>query len=196
MNVKPVLSFLFLIVIVYSSCTKDRIFPASSIPPDNDTIIGPGSKDSIVYGSLVINEFEASGSTFDNELMTGSDWFEIYNTTNDTITLEQDKWFVTDKLSDSVQYTLPPWTLNPKSFLVVWCDSQDTVITQIHTNFNLSAGGEQIGLFYKRPSDDTVIPVDTLTYGAQNSGQSYGRHPDGSNNWQYFPTPTPGSSNN
>jgi hypothetical protein len=188
MNVKAGLIFLFVIVII-SSCTKDRLFSVAPAPT------GPGGNDSIVFGTLLVNEFEASGSTFDNELITGSDWFEIYNTTNDTITLDQDRWFVTDKLSDSTQYTLPAQTINPKAFLVVWCDSQDTVITQIHSNFNLSSAGEEIGLFYKRPSDDQIIPIDTLSYPVQTGGQSYGRNPDGANSWQYFTSPTPGSSN-
>jgi hypothetical protein len=186
------------LAISLGSCTKDRDFTLSINP--NDTLPGPGGKDSIVAGTIKINEFLARGSTFYNELILsgnpngGSDWIELYNTTNDTIEFVEGKWFITDSLADSTKYKLPSLTLLPKSFLVVWCDDMDTVITQIHSNFSLSKDGEDIGLYYQ--TDSTLLKVDGYTYGSQLSGISEGRKPDGSANWTTFSTPTPGASNN
>lgn len=195
MKVKSVFT-LFALAALISSCLKDRSFaPPSPIGP------GPGGKDSIVFGTLVINEFQARGSTFYNELVPpgtpggGSDWIEIFNTTYDTILLEADRWYITDSLGNNKKYKLPEVTINPRGYLVVWADNFDTVITQIHTNFALNKDGEDIGLFYQRPSDNIIIPVDTLTFGPQQSGVSFGRLPDGSSNWSIFSNPTPGGPN-
>lgn len=189
MNHKRILIFCLVASAAVSSCIKDRIFP---IPPP---VTGPGNKDSIVAGTLVINEFMASGSTFNNELANGSDWIEIYNTTNDTITLAKNKWYITDSVGDPLKFIMPEWTINPKSYLIVWCDDFDTVITQIHSNFKLSSSGEQLGLFYKSPPSDSLITIDAYTYGNQVSGLSFGRLPDGANNWTSFSNPTPGNPN-
>ncbi len=195
MNIKTVV-FLFVLAAFLSSCLKDRDFP-----PPAPTGPGPGGKDSIIYGTLVVNEFLARGSTFYNELVPpgtpggGADWIEIFNTTYDTILMEANRWYITDTLGDNKKYKLPEITINPRSYLVVWADDFDTVITQIHTNFGLSKDGEDLGLFYKRPSDDVIIPIDTLTFGLQQSGVSFGRLPDGSSNWSFFTSPTPGGAN-
>lgn len=177
-----------------TSCLNDRDFP---LP---DVVTGPGDRNNIERGTIVINEFEARGSQFYNELVLpgnpdgGSDWIELYNTTNDTITMESGHWFVTDSLADAIKYELPEIVMDPKSFIVLWCDTLDTVITQIHTNFSLTKTGEDIGLLFKQ-ANDSLLAVDDLIFGSQLSGTSYGRNPDGSSNWDFFPTPTPGSSN-
>ena len=188
---KNQIKFILFIAIVSAicACTKDRSFTTPA------AVNGPGGRDSIVAGTLVVNEFEAKGSQFDNDLTLGSDWFEIYNTTNDTITLKAGRWFVTDSLADNEKYELPLSVINPKGFLTVWCDSRDTVTaTAIHTSFGLSSSGEQIGLFYKQ-DNDTLLEVNNYTFGAQQSAISFGRLPDGSANWSSFNAPTPGASN-
>jgi len=62
----------------------------------------------------------------------------------------------------------------------------------LHVNLKLSGSGEQIGLI--APNGTTVI--DSLTFSEQEADISFGRRPDGSNNWMLFTTPTPGASNN
>ena len=60
----------------------------------------------------------------------------------------------------------------------------------MHAGFKLSAGGEEIGLY-----GIGGILVDSLTFGSQNADESYGRIPDGSNNWRAIDAPTPATSN-
>ena len=182
-----------LIIILFSliSCTKDREFTAPLV------IIPPS--DSIVPGSLLINEFIASGSVNSStDFGIPSDWIELYNPGNDTLKLKASDWIISDSVevgqNDEYQFTKDTIVL-PKQFLMIWCDSRDTVITEIHTPFNLSAGGEAIGLFYK-DSSGAYITIDSHTFGQQTSGKSSGRIPDGGPWSLQTLNPTPGAPNN
>ena len=61
----------------------------------------------------------------------------------------------------------------------------------IHTNFNLNKDGNQIYLF-----DNLGNKIDYIEYNKQLTDISYGRYPDGSNNFVYFEIPTPEKTNN
>ena len=91
-------------LVAFFGCTKDRTFdPPAATPP-------AGGADNIVRGTLTINEFMAKGSTFFNELdpVPGdNDWLELFNTTNDTIYLEEGSWFLTDVLTDTTLFEIP-----------------------------------------------------------------------------------------
>jgi hypothetical protein len=188
--------FILLHSIAFSSCIKDRTFTISQVPSP----IGPGGKNNILPGTLLVNEILATGSTNYNELILpgnpngGSDWIEVFNTTNDTILLEAGKWFVSDSLSNPTKYKLPQSTILPRGFLVIWADGMDTVISQIHTNFSLSKNGEESVLYYKKSSSNEYV-VDQQTFGAQQSAKSFARLPDGSTYWDFSTNPTPGQPN-
>jgi hypothetical protein len=174
---------------VFVACVKDRTI--NKVEPDPTDNLG-----AIKAKDIVVNEFVAKGSKNANEFGSNADWIELYNNTNRTIVMEAEKWFITDaSTTNQKKYKLPEITLAPGEFIVIWCDGMNTVATQIHTNFNLSAAGEDIGLYYD--VDGVLLEVDQKTYGAQtNDGYSLGRQPDGSENWIEFANPTPGSSNN
>jgi len=59
-----------------------------------------------------------------------------------------------------------------------------------HVDFRLSADNEMIGLF-----DASLNQIDKVIYGPQTTDVSYGRAPDGTDNFQFFELPTPGISN-
>jgi len=80
-------------------------------------------------------------------------------------------------------------TIQPGGFLLIWYDSQADQ-GPLHTSFNLSAGGEQIGVY--DPLGDAIAEI---TFGPQTSDVSYGRTTDGGDTWAYFTQPTPGASN-
>jgi hypothetical protein len=135
--------------------------------------IGPGGKNNILPGTLLVNEILATGSTNYNELILpgnpngGSDWIEVFNTTNDTILLEAGKWFVSDSLSNPTKYKLPQSTILPRGLSV---------------------------LYYKKSSSNEYV-VDQQTFGAQQSAKSFARLPDGSTYWDFSTNPTPGQPN-
>lgn len=80
----------------------------------------------------------------------------------------------------------------PGEYLLFWADN-DEEQGPTHTSFKLSKDGEYIGLY---DSDGTTL-IDGLAFGAQSSDVSYGRSPDGNDNWVLFSggTATPGASN-
>jgi hypothetical protein len=176
-------------LIVSNSCTKDREFAPPSAP-------APICADTIAPGVLLINEFMAKGSNFFNELNPtpgDNDWVELYNNSCDTIFLNDD-WFLSDDLTDSTQFSFPDTLILPGHFLTLQCDGQDVTITQIHTNFNLSSGGEEIIISYKN-STGRLIVIDEHSYGPQTPGIAMARFPDASANWITTTNPTPGAPN-
>ena len=63
-------------------------------------------------------------------------------------------------------------------------------VNVLHTNFKIDKDGERIYLYrideqFIDMSDSVIVPEDI----------SYGRQPDGGDNWYYFATPTPGYTN-
>jgi len=89
-------------------------------------------------------------------------------------------------------------TIAPHGYLLVWADNETgqnqtggTNRTDMHANFQLSKGGEAIGLF---AADGTQI--DYVIFGSQTNDVSQGRYPDGNGGQYYYMTnPTPRSAN-
>lgn len=184
--------FLLLIsLLLFGSCTKDRIFPDDPINPNsNDTA-------SIAAEYLFINEFLASGDAFTNEFGAPADWIEIYNPHTFPVTLEQDKWYITDAYSTNKEkYNIPTKTIPARGYLIIWADNQhnNPAAVDVHANFALSGAGEHLGLFFKKNESD-LIEIDQRQFGAQIANVSEGRSPDGSANWITFNNPSPGASN-
>ena len=135
-----------------------------------------------------------------NELNVASDWMELYNTTGTDINIQANQWFV-DTLGMPNPYALPAMTFPAHGFLVLWCDKNGNVSSnpdinlRIHTTFPLKKASGILEVRYK-DATDTMRLINVVTYGAQTTDISYGRNPDGSTQWQFFTTPTPGKTNN
>jgi len=140
---------------------------------------------------LYINEFLALNDNV-NQDETGAyeDWLEIYNPGPDPI--DMGGLFLTDDFTNTTQWMFPDTTLEAGEFLLVWCDN-DEEDGPLHTNFKLSGDGEELGLFNTLAAGNSAI--DSLTFGTQSDDISYGRYPDGADNWMYFDVPTPGATN-
>ncbi|MDP4276829.1 MAG: lamin tail domain-containing protein [Bacteroidota bacterium] len=140
------------------------------------------------FSQVKINEILASNSSVNSDPDYGAnaDWVELYNAGNTAVNLNG--YFITDNLSNPQKYKISKDVNIPaKGYLVIWCDDK---ATGLHTNFKLSASGEEIGLY-----DATLTPVDTLVFGAQYIDISYGRCPDGGDKWMFYAPPTPAASN-
>jgi len=184
---KFVFFFLFVTIIIQISCTKD----AENI--DYGAISHEkGCNDSI---PILINEFVATGSTLQNGFGSAEDWIEIYNNSDTVFVAKAGEWFVTDDTTRPNKYRMPDFTIEPRGFLIVFCDNLNRVADNIHTNFGLSASGEDIGIYYRPTRTSEFIQIDALTYTQQSTGVSQGRFPDGCNSWRFFTEPTPGQSN-
>lgn len=155
----------------------------------------PGKKsvqeNSTSVSTLVVNEFMASNSTtIQDESGSYPDWVEIYNTTDAPISLSG--YFLTDDLAVKNKWAFPDTTVAAKGFLLIWTDD-DEKEGAMHASFNLSKGGEDVGLYQQNGQSFTAI--NTLTFGAQTTDVSYGRDKDGSTSFILINQPTPGTSN-
>jgi hypothetical protein len=83
-------------------------------------------------------------------------------------------------------------TIDPCGYELFWADDEQGE-GPTHTDFRLSKSGEDIGLF----DIDGATLIDGITFGAQIQDVSYGRSPDGNDNWAFFSGGdiTPRSSN-
>lgn len=152
-----------------------------------------------VFDGVVINEFLARNDTT-NQDSAGDfdDWLELFNSTPEAIDLAG--YFLTDNLNDPDKFELPVGTVIPaEGFLLFWADGEPEE-GLLHCSFKLSGSGEEIGLYNPEGS-----LVDEIAFGEQGADISWGRYPDGSDDWQYFgncdsclsaSAPTPGTTNN
>ena len=142
--------------------------------------------------AVLINEFLADNKSVNqDEEGEYDDWVELYN--SGTVTATLDGMYLTDDLSDPTKWQFPTGTtIPPGSYLLVWCDD-DEEQGPLHTTFKLSRNGEEIGFF----ADDAHhnVPLDTVIFGPQSDDISYGRRPDGADNWEFLDPPTPGTGN-
>ncbi len=146
---------------------------------------------------LLINEFMASnnsGSGIADPQGHYDDWIEIYNYGDTDIDLAG--MYLTDDLDNPAAWQFPAGrtaetTVPAGGFLVVWADGDILDTPGLHASFKLSGSGEEIGLF----DTDGVKRIDSVIFGSQTANISYGRMPDGSENWRFFSNPTPAAAN-
>lgn len=129
--------------------------------------------DAVKKGDLVINEFLADNTKTVADINGEfDDWIELYNTTNNTLSL--DNLYLSDSYANRLKWKFPAgMSIAPKSYMILWADD-DEEQGNPHTNFKLSATGEQIILSYP---DGKV--VDSLAFGPQQADMSMQRCPNG-----------------
>jgi len=172
--------------------------------------VGPGNKDTEIFHNettivnvtyteqgdvtLLINEFMASNnddSGISDEHGDFDDWIEIYNATDTPVDIggmyiadDQTKWQIPTGYSAQT-------TIGAYGYLVLWADDEEETEGPLHLAFQLDAGGDEIKLY----DYDGISLLDSIAFDDQIANISYGRYPDGSNNWYYFTDPTEGTSN-
>jgi hypothetical protein len=115
----------------------------------------------------------------------GDDWVELFNSSNEPKNIGGYKIF--DDETD--KYAIPSGTIIPANgFLVLNCDG---LAAGLHTNFKITSDGETI---YLENTNGTLI--DKAEVPTMNSGQSFGRYPDGTGPYQISGNTTKGVSNN
>lgn len=145
---------------------------------------------------LVINEFCAiNQSIIEDEDGDTEDWIEIYNGGDTAVDIGG--FYLTDDLSRPMQFQIPTTnpdstTIGPGEMLLLWAD-EDPEQGILHIDFQLTGGGEQIGLF--RSENGIPVLIDQVVFETQSSDQSTGRNPDGGPDWQIFRIPTPAAPN-
>jgi hypothetical protein len=144
--------------------------------------------------TVVINELMASNVTkFADPQNEYDDWIEFYNA--GTTAVDMAGMYFTDNLDQPTKWRFPTGhpeltTIAAGGYLLLWADSQ-TEAAGLHASFNLSASGEEVGLF---DSTGRTL-IDRITFGEQTADVSYGRKTDGGSEWVAMVYPTPGTPN-
>ena len=138
---------------------------------------------------LIINEMMQSNidCIMDDLNEFPDSWVELYNSGSAVVNLQDYKLGVKDKASKAWQ--LPSRTVNPKEYVVIYCDKEEN---GLHTSFRLESGKD--GCVYLFKDNDIVDKVENMKkMPAPNI--AYGRKTDGADTWGYQDTPTPGAAN-
>lgn len=81
-------------------------------------------------------------------------------------------WYLNDQSNATLNWKIPNGTIIPaKGYLIFWADGMDQ---KLHTNFKLSATGEEIILL-----DPSGNQMDLIQFSMQQTDVSYGRKTDG-----------------
>lgn len=141
---------------------------------------------------LFINEFMASNATILPNHNT-SDWIELYNDSDADINLIG--YYLTDNLNDTTKWMFNKDTIiKTKGFLILYANGNENIFEgnffTLNLNFKLNKEREEIGLY-----NPQKVLIDSILYENQITDVSYGRKPNGGNNWYYFGESTPGTSN-
>ena len=141
--------------------------------------------------TVVINEFMAKNSnTIQDEDGDFSDWIELYNTSDSTINLLN--YCLSDNINNPAKWVFPEVHILPHSFMLIFASDKNILdTTELHTNFKISASGEELLL-----TNNSGVLIDQTDPVELSSDQSYCRVPDGSTNWIVSNTPSPNATNN
>lgn len=138
---------------------------------------------------IVINEICAKNTSFVAPDGGFYDWIEIYNPSSKAVDLSG--YGLSEKAGKPYKYIFPDNSIiSGKQRLIIFCDSLNPQIDGYYTAaFGLSTNGETITL-----TDSQGKTVDTVTFGQMQTNISYGRIPDGSENFAFMET-TPNAPN-
>lgn len=140
--------------------------------------------------SVVINELlpknSQNGADQDGEY---DDWIELYNTANEAIDISG--YYLTDSKKNPAKWKFPQGTIiQANGYLIVWADEDSTHVSGLHTNYKLSADGENVVLL--TPKQEVINIVE---YPATLIEQSYARKPNGTGDFEWS-VPTYNKANN
>jgi len=144
--------------------------------------------------TLLINELMSDNtSTIEDANGDFDDWVELYNTGSNPVPLGG--LYVTNDANELDKYMIPMGSAESVAaggYELVWCDDEDSE-GDLHTNFELSASGDFFAISYLAGCD--VMIIDSVTFGALDSNQSFGRETDGGTPWVTFGIATPDAMN-
>jgi len=132
--------------------------------------------------TLKINEWLANG-----QVLFADDFIELYNPHPDPVDLGG--LYLTDNpVTQPGKHKIGPLTfVAGNGYAVFWADNSSD---PGHLNFRLSADEGMFGLF-----DSQLKEIDKVLYGPQTTDVSEGRSPDGGDQIELQPLPTPGIAN-
>ncbi len=169
----------------YASGTSVRFYVEAEAANTAGTLSydPPGAEHDIYYyrvaltpaseRNVVINELLASNdATAADEAGQFDDWIELYNTASTAVDIGG--WTLSDKALDLGKWSIPDGTvLEPGDYLIVWAD-EDESQGIYHSNFKLSADGEELYLL-----NSLGELADSASFSDQTEDMAYARNPNG-----------------
>lgn len=113
------------------------------------------------------------------------DWIEIYNPTNETVNLNQ--FYLSDDELELDKWKFPTYRLATHDYLLVFASDKETVNQELHCNFKISSGGEQLYL-----SNSQKEVIQTVSCPALKVNHSFGLDSMG---FKYYEIPSPLEAN-
>lgn len=142
---------------------------------------------------LIINEIAAAGTDATDEFNETEDWIEIYNASAQPI--ELGGLFITDNIQSKLKHQLvadSETIINPGEYKLIWADNQ-TGQGALHTNFRLSADGEQAGLYQMVGAN--LMVLDEVSFESHSENVTASRIPDLTGPIALTGRPTPRAAN-
>ena len=142
---------------------------------------------------LVINEIMQSNveCIMDDIKEFPDSWVELYNNSDQTVNLKDYK--ISNKNKEKKAWQLPDKELKKGEYIIIYCDKEGKEDNRLHPDFRLESGkGATLYLFYNKEVVDS-LPGDMKKMPAPDV--AFGRKTDGTEEWGYQLTPTPGKAN-
>ena len=137
---------------------------------------------------LRINEVDAFGERNISDYDKRSDWLELYNTTDQDISLAG--LYLSDNAGKPQKYQLQNGVVPAHGTCIIWCDKKAD-LNQLHAPFKLeNADGAKVSI---QAADGSW--ADQLEYMEHDKFQTFGRYPDGGNMATILSQPTINKSN-
>lgn len=138
-------------------------------------------------GPIEINELLADNQSTDrDEAGDFDDWVELFNT--GTQPYDLGGHYLSDDPTIPAKWRFPANTIVPPgSYVRVWCDDEATE-GPLHANFKLAREGEYVLLSDTDGNNRRLL--DSVQFGQQKEDRSYGRVPDGGDEFFYEYTPS------
>jgi hypothetical protein len=165
------------------------VFSCNSVEKSEMKAMLQTHEDQPVFSQLVINEYSPKG-TLISEYGEESDWIELYNASDSVLKIEKDEWFLSDDENKPEKFALPPLTLEPHGFILIFCDGKNSTEKNVHANFKISSDHETIFLYHNSELQDEIRCTENLK-----KKFSFGRDSDGQNFWSTLKVPSPGKTN-
>ena len=143
--------------------------------------------------TLVINEFLAlNGNCCTDNQGDNDDYIELFNYGNEEVNIGG--LYITDDMGNQSSYYQIPdgdnsTIIQPGDRLLLWADNESEQ-GPLHLGFKLNGTGEHLALY----TVDGDSLIDEISFGTQDIDISYGRYPDGGDNWGFM-DPTPNEPN-
>ena len=148
----------------------------------------------LANAQLVINELMQSNveCIMDDIHEFPDSWVELYNPTDEEINLKDYK--ISNKNKEGKAWKLPDKTVAAKGYVIIFCDKEGK---GLHTDFRLESGkGCTVYLFSNKEVVDSLPYIDGKPMVKMPAPDiAFGRKTDGTNEWGYQLTPTPGKAN-